>query len=183
MSDSEIFSLISLISYIASGVFLVLAVFFWFKFRIPSVIGDLSGRTAKKSIARMRANNEKTGGQGYRPSAANAARGKLTGTMPEVQRKAVPQMPVQPAAGDQMPETGLLGENRAHTVQSQATELLVDNEVTGMLVDSDATAVLTESGTTTLLVENRAQPPRRSAAIRLTMLDEVMLIHTNEVIG
>ena len=81
MSTAEILSLVSLISYIIAGISLVLAVFFWFAFKIPSVIGDLSGRTARKSIARMRASNEKAGGQGYKPSATNANRGKLTDTM------------------------------------------------------------------------------------------------------
>lgn len=36
-------------------------------FKIPIVIGDLSGRTAKKSIERMRLNNEKTGNKSYKP--------------------------------------------------------------------------------------------------------------------
>ena len=81
MSTVEILSLVSLISYIVAGICLVVTIFLWIIFKIPSVIGDLSGRTARKSIARMRANNEKAGGQGYKPSAENAGRGKLTDTM------------------------------------------------------------------------------------------------------
>lgn len=69
MSTAEILSLISTISFVIAAISFALAVFFWFSFKIPSVIGDLSGRTAKKSIARMRASNERAGGQGYKPSA------------------------------------------------------------------------------------------------------------------
>ena len=72
---------ISVIFFIAAGVFAVLAIALWFLFKIPIVIGDLSGRTAKKSIERMRLNNEKTGNKSYKTSKSNLERGKLTGTM------------------------------------------------------------------------------------------------------
>ena len=38
---------LSVISFVIAGACLVLAVFFWLFFKIPTVIGDLSGRTAK----------------------------------------------------------------------------------------------------------------------------------------
>ena len=56
---AEILSIISTSSFVLAALFLALAIFFWFKFGIPAIIGDLSGRTAKKSIAQMRENNEK----------------------------------------------------------------------------------------------------------------------------
>ena len=52
---------------------------------IPNVIGDLSGRNARKSIERMRKSNENTGRKSYRSSAVNAARSKLTEAMTERQ--------------------------------------------------------------------------------------------------
>ena len=63
---------LSIISFAVAGVCLVLAVFFWFFFKIPIVIGDLSGRTARKSIAKMRAANEKSGAKSYKESKTNA---------------------------------------------------------------------------------------------------------------
>ncbi len=51
---AETLSMISLISFLAAGVFAILAVILWFVFRIPTVAGELSGRIAKKSIERMR---------------------------------------------------------------------------------------------------------------------------------
>ena len=78
---ADILNTVSVIFFIAAGVFAVLAIALWFLFKIPIVIGDLSGRTAKKSIERMRLNNEKTGNKSYKTSKSNLERGKLTGTM------------------------------------------------------------------------------------------------------
>ena len=174
MSTAEILSLISLISYIIAGIALVLAVFFWFFFKIPSVIGDLSGRTAKKSIARKRASNERSGGKGYQPSATNANRGKLTDTMQHSRKlKAETKKEKAPIDESQMPETGLLESNKAQIVDSQQTELL-DGEATGILVDEDATVALQEEP---------VKPAKRTGGKKLKMLEEVMLIHTDEVIS
>lgn len=189
MSTAEILSLISVVSYILAGASLAVAVFLWFYFRIPSVIGDLSGRTARKSIARIRASNEHAGGQGYRPSATNASRGKLTNTMPqskeptEVQvRHSAPssqqsETELLPGAGrpaetGDHPETGLLAANRADETGNEQTELLENVEATALLVDE----VVTESP----IAE---APPARVGGRQLVMLEEVMLIHTDEVIG
>lgn len=173
MSTAEILSLISLISYIIAGISLVLAIFFWFFFKIPSVIGDLSGRTAKKSIARRRASNERAGGKGYQSSATNANRGKLTDTMQHSRKlKGEAKKEQPPVREEQMPETGLLATNQVQAFDNQQTELL-GNEATGTLVDEDATVALQESP---------ALPTRRTGGKQLKMLNEVMLIHTDEVI-
>ena len=71
---AETLSMVSMVSFIAAGVCLALTVILWFAFRIPNVIGDLSGRNARKSIERMRKSNENTGRKSYRSSAVNAAR-------------------------------------------------------------------------------------------------------------
>lgn len=195
MSTAEILSLISTISFVIAAVSFVLALFFWFYFKIPSVIGDLSGRTAKKSIARMRASNENAGGRGYKPSSTNVNRGKLTGTMQqagpvagaakkqaaaepkrkastsESRRKASAAEPVRNQASDAMPETGLLAANQAADVAGQQTGTLERAEETGLLEDANATMPL------------HITSHVMSGGKRLRMLDEVMLIHTNEVIN
>lgn len=56
---ADILSLVSNISYILAIVFLLLSIIFWIIFKIPSVIGDLSGRNARKSIEKLLINNEK----------------------------------------------------------------------------------------------------------------------------
>ena len=47
---AETLSMVSMVSFVAAGVCLALTVILWFAFRIPNVIGDLSGRNARKSI-------------------------------------------------------------------------------------------------------------------------------------
>lgn len=170
MSTAEILSLLSTIFFVVAAICLALAVFFWFWFRIPTVIGDLSGKNAKKSIARMRASNENSGNKSYRTSQTNAERGKLTGVMDEnVKQKKSKAKKKE----DEMPETGLLAENKASNEISEATALLTDEEATGILIDEDSTAVLEE--------QSREVPKREGGKI-LTMIEEVMLIHTDEVI-
>lgn len=184
MSNAEILSLISTISFVIAAISFALAVFLWFKFKIPSVIGDLSGRTARKSIARMRARNERAGGQGYKTSAANASRGRLTDTMhhsrkltdtPKKKSKPTEAPKVDVTNEVLMPETGLLADNQAHASEEPATEILTDTEATGVLLDQEATAPL----------DLQEQPPvtvKRTGGKQLTILDEVVLIHTDEVI-
>lgn len=157
---AETLSIISLVSFIIAGVCLVLAVFFWFNFRIPKVIGDLTGRTARKSIAKMRASNEESGNKSFRPSATNVNRGKLTDTMHDLNK-------AQPQETDSMTgeiETGVLAENRASGSNDGNSTILLDN--------SDETDLL----------EKIAVPARKGGGKKLTMLDEVVQVHTDEVI-
>ena len=48
---------LSFIAFILAGVFLMVAVILFFVFRIPRIVGYLTGRTAKKAIAQIAANN------------------------------------------------------------------------------------------------------------------------------
>lgn len=168
---AETLSMLSIISFIVAGVALAVAIFLWIFFKIPRVIGDLSGRNARKSIARVRASNEKSGDKSYRPSAANAARGKLTSTMPQTQPEQATEE-IKPV-GD-MPETGLLAENRAKGTEESGTELLAKEEPTGVLFDENATEPLTDhpDGVKQHVVRGK----------KLQMVEEVILIHTDEVI-
>ena len=160
---------LSIISFAIAGVCLVLAVFFWFFFKIPSVIGDLSGRTARKSIAKMRAANKKTGAKSYKESKTNAERGKLTGTMPDSGKlnKKID------APDDDMPETGLLVDNQANGLDSEETGML-ESETTGLLIDENATAPLDAQA---------HNPIARTGGKKLEIIEEVILVHTEEVIG
>ena len=54
MALAQILSTISIIAYISAGAFLILAIVLFVVFRIPTIIGDLSGKNAKKSIERIR---------------------------------------------------------------------------------------------------------------------------------
>ena len=72
---AETLSMISIISFAGAAVCLVMAIIFFVYFKIPSVIGDLSGRTARKSIEQMRVMNEKSGKKVYKPDKVNLERG------------------------------------------------------------------------------------------------------------
>ena len=165
---AETLSILSIVSFAVAGASFVLAVFFWFFFKIPTVIGDLSGRTARKSIAKIRAANEKTGAKTYKESKTNAARGKLTGNIPDSAKLNNKES----RTNFDKPETGLLAENKADSIDSEETDLL-DSEATGLLIDEEATAAL-----------DTATPPaaKRTGGKALKLIEEVMLIHTDEVI-
>ncbi len=161
-------STLSIISFVMAGVFLVLSILIWIIFRIPTVIGDLSGRTARKSIAKMRAANEKSGSKGYRESRTNAERGKLTDNMKN-SRKLVQEHNMS----DERPDTGLLNENRAYGQLSEETGMM-ESETTGLLVDENTTAPLG--------VPNTHKAIGRAGGIKLRMLDDIVMIHTDEII-
>lgn len=158
---AETLSLLSIISYVAAAVFFVLAIFFWFFFRIPTVIGDLTGRTARKSIAKMRAANEKSGAKVYRESRTNVERGKLTDAMPGTEKQSKKKF----IEDDKRPETGLLTENKAGSYETEAT---------GILVDEDETVELASTA---------KQKVKRTGGKKLVMIEEIMLVHTEEKIS
>lgn len=162
---AETLQLLSIISFVVAAVCFVLAVFLCFFFRIPNVIGDLSGHNAKKSIAKMRETNEKTGSKSHKTSKTNAERGKLTETMSGGRKENI-------VSKTEKPETGLLDENTATSIETESTTVLTSN-TTGLLVDEDATVQLTYS---------KSQTVSYASAIKLVVIDEVMLIHTDEVI-
>lgn len=151
--------IISIVSFVLAAVFAVLAVALWFLLKIHNVIGDLSGRNAKKSIAQMRQNNEKSGNKSYKASLKNVERGKLTETMHGLGKNGEDE------------ETGLLNENLASSYE---------NEETGLLVDEDSTGILNEE--TGSLEDNNIISKRLPSNVNIEMLDEAMLIHTEEVI-
>lgn len=74
----EMYRYIFLGGLIACGVFFVIATILFFVFKIPKVISDLTGRTARKAIENIRMHNELTGDKTYQSSAVNLERGKLT---------------------------------------------------------------------------------------------------------
>lgn len=68
---ADILIIISNITYVLAGIFFITAVILFIRFRIPAIIGDLTGHTAKRSIAKMRINNEKAGAQIYKKDIEN----------------------------------------------------------------------------------------------------------------
>ena len=151
--------LLSTIAFIVAVVFLLIAVFLFFKFQIITIISDLTGRTARRSIAQIRENNIRSGEKPYRSSAVNISRGKLTEPIPEevgttTEKLTGASAPLENAGTTLLREDG-------------TTELLVSSEGTTILAGSDMTYDSTE-----------IQSPR----IEIQILERIIYIHTDEVI-
>ncbi len=173
MTLAETLSVISLVSFIVSGVCIILAIFFWIKFKIPLVIGDLSGRTAKKSIEKMREFNDKSGVKVYKPSEINVNRGKLTDSIPNSKGISTDRKSTELNKTNITPETGILWDNKSKKTIIEETQMLVDENETGLLVDGNETE---------LLEQQNFQQVKPISKIKLTMLEEVIITDTNEVI-
>lgn len=155
---ADTLSLLSIVSFAVAGVCLVISVILWVVFRIPSVIGDLSGRTARKSIAKLRMANEKSGDKGHRASKVNAQRGKVTETMPDIDKSRQGKKNTDVVR----PETGILRDNMSDDIASETTGLLVEDGVTQPLEKSIAREVQQISG------------------VKLELMEEIIFIHTQE---
>ena len=157
--------MISNVAFAIAAVCAVLAVIFFIMFKIPSVIDDLSGKNARKSIAQMRSHNEQSGNKSFRPSKTNESRVKLTDTMTGIEKSE--------ESGSEYAETDKLDENMIRGEQSEETDLL-DDDMTGLLNDPDETA---------LLENNTDELVKCNGGMKLQMLDEVIFIHTDETIS
>lgn len=181
---AETFNLISIISFIIALIFTILAVVLWFAFKIPSVIGDLSGRTAKKSIESLRKYNNKSASNLYKPSSTNNSRVKLTDTMEQDKKEL--------DSNETHHETGLLHDNKAEQYESEETGILIDDEATGLLLNDNATELLIDEEETGLLTDDniketfeedkKEEDLRKKRDSKLIMIDETIFIHTDEVI-
>lgn len=148
----EMLQTLSLVAYILSGVFFAAAVALFFLLKIPRVIGEISGSTAKKAIERIRQQNETSGEKAYKPSAVNISRGKITDRMSK--------------SGKLYAKSESVGA-RAHTekIGTQRFDLSSVNIVAVLADDGNSTAVLSDrADATTLLV---------TAAGATTVLDEL----------
>lgn len=77
----ELLRTLSLASYILAGLFFGIAVALFFILKVPRLIGDVTGATARKAIESIRQQNAITGNKAYKPSDVNLARGKVTDKM------------------------------------------------------------------------------------------------------
>jgi len=151
---AETLSNLSLVCYILAAVLLVVGIVLFVILRIPKTFSDYTGRSARKKIMKLRDNNEKSGNKSYRPSQVNKERGKITENIPSKPSK---------KKKEDMPGTGIIAENKAHRYEAEATGLL-----------DESTAELNEP--------ELAQPPRPSN-VKLKLINEVVFIHTQEVIS
>ncbi len=173
-----VLSSISIASFVIAGISFVLAVVFFFLFKIPNVIGDLSGRNAQKSIAQLREINERSGSKVYKTSATNQKRGKLTGTIEvfdQLQKKKQRNVGIKKktTSDDNRVETGLLKSNAVEKNGVQQTALLETSDETGLLSDFKETEALEISSNCL---------KSRVGGKKIELIEDIMIFHTDEVI-
>lgn len=163
------FTLLSYIAYGAAGLMVALAVLFFFLFKIPEVIGDLSGRTARKNIAKIRSANERSGDKSFTPGRVNEDRGKLTKSMRLDETSAKGTVDLKSSqnttrlAGEGAAATDLLND-RGGFIREETDALPGADETTPLTqVGAEETAPLREAEETTPLREAEETAPLREA--------------------
>ena len=170
----EMYRYIFLGGLIACGVFFVIAAILFFVFKIPKVISDLTGRTARKAIENIRMHNEQTGDKTYQSSAVNLERGKLTDKISQSGRL-VPR--------DATPfGTGVITEKISTMELEPAGETDVLDQPVG---ETDVLAP--DAGETDVLApvagETEVLAPVEQPVQVFTVEYEITFIHTSEVIA
>lgn len=147
------------------AILFVVSVILFFTLRIPKVISDLTGRTARKAIENIRLQNEQTGDKTYQSSAVNLERGKLT---------------------DKISRSGrLIPRNSTPFGTGIITEKISTQKLSQD--DSGETTVLDEAGETAVLdagvAETTLLAPAAQNVQAFTLEYEITFIHTSEVIA
>lgn len=161
----EIYRYIFIGAAILCGAMIVTSILLFILLKIPKVIGDLTGRTARKAIENIRNQNESSGDKTYRSSLVNQERGKLTDK-------------ISPSGRLIRNPTDLLG--GAMATEKIGTQQLVSDE-TAVLDSGNETTVLSgelENTGNEITVLTQAEIPSNVFEIEY----EITYIHTNEVI-
>lgn len=162
----EIYRYIFIGAAILCGAMIVTSILLFILLKIPKVIGDLTGRTARKAIENIRNQNESSGDKTYRSSLVNQERGKLTDK-------------ISPSGRLIRNPTDLLG--GAMATEKIGTQQLVSDETT-VLDSGNETTVLTgeldNSGNETTLL---SQTDISNNVFEIEY--EITYIHTNEIIS
>lgn len=171
---AQIFNTVSIVGFILSAVFLALSIFLFIKLNIPKIIGDLSGRTARKSIAQMREDNEKSGDKSYRPHPVAVNRGTLTEPIKEeAKQKKKKTAKKQPA-----PSKAKATAKKAADITAQLPN--DGNETTPLSFNMNGTEVLSEG--TQVLSSDAIQSALEQKSVEVKMLQSIVFLHTDEVI-
>ncbi len=172
----DIYRYIFIGAAILCGIMFIVSILVFIFLKIPKVISDLTGATARKAIKNIREQNEASGDKGYKVSAFNEARGKLTDKI-SPSGNVIQQHQMQMRGID--------------TTKIDTQELQVDETVnqTTVLDSYNETSVLdnTGAGETSVLSEvmSSGETTVLSEATNdsaFTIEYEITFIHTNEII-
>lgn len=170
---ASVLKIVSIVLFSLAAVCLVFAVFAFITFKIPNVIGDLTGRNARKSIEKMRDANEKGGKKSYRPHPVASDRGTLTEPIKQSKKES-----------KKLSKTAKTEPKRKESQTfdgSGATDVLEDiNATTKLDYNADGTEIL--SAGTEVLSEETMQTALNENTVKIKMIQNIILIHTEEVI-
>lgn len=193
----DVYMNIYMVGLVLAGIMLVVSVILFFALKIPAVIGDLSGATARKAIENIRNQNEESGEKAYKSSAVNRERGRLTD-------KISPSGSLHTKPSDKLGfgmKTEKISTQRLDVEDSGETTLLsAANETTVLSNNAGETEVLNEApafNETTLLSPDMMAPSTESNDVQMGFGDttelppmpglfvieqEITFIHTQEII-
>lgn len=170
----ELLQTLSLVSFIIAGVLFLIGVALFFLLDVPKLYGDISGRTAKKTIEAIRQQNESSGNKVYKPSAVNAERGKLTDKITQSGRLQSKTTGLPASVGTEKFVTSAL------YPQSNETTLLEEGaSETSVLVQSGGettvlTGVLPTIGETSVLIQEEVSEVYANDALSKFTIDVEM---------
>lgn len=161
---------------ILCGIMFAVSVLIFFLMKIPKVISDLTGLTARRAIKNIREQNEASGDKAYKVSAFNEARGKLTDKI-SPSGNVVHQYQAQMRGID--------------TTKIETQELQVDEAAnqTSVLDQYGETSVLSDTGVGETSVLSAPEQLYGETSVLNAVADqmfsvefEITYIHTSEVI-
>lgn len=173
-------NIVSIIFFVIAGVSFFIAVYSFIRFNIPQVIGELSGRTARKAVAQIRDKNLKTGDKSHRPTKVAQERGTLTD---KIDTKATNKEKKSDEIKSFDEGTVVLNSSN-NSSTNDATELLSNetelfNNETELLNDNSTEPL--DEGTVLLTEKDKVnQEPKNINGF--TMIQDIVLVHTNEFI-
>ena len=161
-----------MIAFVLAGISFVFSVFWWFKFHIWGVIEYLTGRTARKEIAKMQAENEKNAnfylGLYSDKKQDKAAEEKVT--IKKVQQKEISETaPMEKQSTQRKLDDTAPLEEETVPMEKQSTQRKLEG-----------TVLLEKKENSKSLPQTEFLTSAEKQVIALEMLEDIVLIHTEE---
>lgn len=170
---ASIFKIVSIVLFVLAAVCLAFAIFAFVTFKIPNVIGDLTGRNARKSIEKMRDANEKGGKKSYRPHPVASDRGQVTEPIKQSKKESKKLYKTSKTEPQRKESQTFDGSGATDVLENVNATVKLDYDANGTEILSAGTEVLSEETMQTALNEN---------TVKIKMIQNIILIHTDEII-
>lgn len=176
--SAELYQNISIVAFVLAAIFLIIAVILFFVFDIPAVLGELSGKTAAKQVAEIRAANKNVVAKRRTVSASASTTQKATGKLTQNKTNQL----AKANQTNKIDETEILVENTGSETELLSSETELLQPETELLTNG---TTLLSPETTLLSPETTLLSPETtllSPEVDFEMIQDVVVIHTKEVI-